>query len=96
MRKVNDHTKYSLIAAIAALAGLGELYRLKNLLNEGLDKGLTIDELNSAFSYMVSYIGQPRALNSLNVLKQIYLKRQTNNTALVELEIKKASILIYL
>ena len=91
MLKVNDHTKYSLVAAIAALAAMGELYRLKDLLNEGLDKGLTIDELNSGFSYMVNYIGQPRVLNSLNVLKQIYLQRQPNNTALVELEIKEAS-----
>lgn len=91
MLKVNNHTKYPFFAAIAALAAMGELYRLKNLLNEALDKGHTIDELNSAFSYMVTYIGAPRALNSLNVLKQICLQRQPNRTALVEQEIEHLS-----
>jgi len=91
MLKVNNHTKYSLVAAIAALAAMGELYRLKSLLNEGLDQGLTIDELNSAFSYMVRFIGLLRALNSLNVLKQICLQRQPKSTVLVEQEIEQTS-----
>lgn len=91
MLKVNNHTKYSLVAAIAALAAMGELYRLKNLLDEGLDKGLTIDELNSAFSYMVSFIGQPRALNGLNVLKQICLQKLPNSSELVEQQIEQTS-----
>ena len=42
MLKVNNHTKYPFVAAIAALAAMGELYRLKNLLNEALDKGHTL------------------------------------------------------
>ncbi|MEH6396984.1 carboxymuconolactone decarboxylase family protein [Pseudoalteromonas sp.] len=92
MLKVNNHTKYSLVAAIAALAAMGELYRLRSVLIEGLDKGLTIDELNSTFSYMVSYIGQPRVLNSLNVLKQICLQKLPNSCKLVEQQIKQTKI----
>ncbi|WP_283710172.1 carboxymuconolactone decarboxylase family protein [Pseudoalteromonas prydzensis] len=93
MLKVNNHIKYSLVAAIAALAAMGELYRLKSLLNEGLDQGLTIDELNSAFSYMVRFIGQPRALNGLNVLKQICLQKLPNSSELIEQQIKQIDTL---
>lgn len=54
-------TKISLIAAFTAN---GDLERLKDVLVEGLEAGLTVNEIKEILAHMYAYNGFPRCLNA--------------------------------
>lgn len=56
------------LAAIAALAGKGDLVPLQAAFNDGLNAGWTINELKEAMVHLYAYAGFPRSLNGLNIL----------------------------
>lgn len=53
------------IVAIAAFTANGDLDKLKPALNEGLDSGLTVNEIKEILVQLYAYAGFPRSLNGI-------------------------------
>lgn len=53
------------IALIAAFTASGDIDRLKKVQAEGLDAGLTVNEIKEVITHLYAYTGFPRALNSM-------------------------------
>ncbi len=64
------------IVTIAAFTARGELDRLKAALNEGLDAGLTVNEIKEILVQMYAYTGFPRSLNGLGTFMSVIEERQ--------------------
>ncbi len=62
--KLLDKKEQSLIE-ISALTALGENEKLALALNEGLDNGLTINEINEVLVQIYAYAGFPRSLGGI-------------------------------
>jgi 4-carboxymuconolactone decarboxylase len=58
--------KQQSIVTIAAFTAKGDLEKLKIALNEGLDAGLTINEIKEVLVQMYAYTGFPRSLNAIS------------------------------
>jgi alkylhydroperoxidase/carboxymuconolactone decarboxylase family protein YurZ len=56
------------IVAISALTAKGDLQKLREALNGGLDSGLTVNEIKEVLVQLYAYCGFPRSLNGLNTL----------------------------
>lgn len=63
----------SAISVLTAIGNLGELY---NQLNQGLDAGLTVNEIKEALVQLYAYCGFPRSLNVLNTFKSVLDQRK--------------------
>ncbi len=64
----NDQTlnpRQQCIVTIAAFTASGDIERLKIALNEGLDAGLSINEIKEVLVQMYAYTGFPRSLNGM-------------------------------
>ncbi|WP_319402924.1 carboxymuconolactone decarboxylase family protein [uncultured Anaeromusa sp.] len=59
------------IISIASFTATGNLEQLKIALNEGLDHGLTINEIKEVLVQMYAYAGFPRSLNAINTLMTV-------------------------
>ncbi|WP_093026050.1 carboxymuconolactone decarboxylase family protein [Pustulibacterium marinum] len=70
---LNEHQQH--MAAIAALTATGNTALLKTKLNDGLDAGLTINEIKEALTQLYAYCGFPRSLNALGVFKSVVEER---------------------
>jgi 4-carboxymuconolactone decarboxylase len=66
------------IVAISAFTASGDIPRLKNALNEGLDAGLTINEIKEILVQMYAYVGFPRSLNGINTFMEVIDEREAN------------------
>jgi 4-carboxymuconolactone decarboxylase len=64
------------IVTIAAFTAKGDLQQLKNALNEGLDAGLTVNEIKEILVQMYAYTGFPRSLNGINTLMDVLEERE--------------------
>ncbi len=64
------------IAAIAAHTAKGDLDNLKISLNQGLDAGLTINEIKEVLVQMYAYTGFPRSLNGINTFMAVLDERK--------------------
>ncbi|ABQ28513.1 (R)-mandelonitrile lyase [Geotalea uraniireducens] len=60
------NAKQENIVTIAAFTASGDLQKLKTALNDGLDAGLTINEIKEILVQMYAYAGFPRSLNGIN------------------------------
>lgn len=58
--------KQQSIVPIAAFTANGDMERLKTVLNEGLDAGLTVNEIKEILVQMYAYAGFPRSLNGIH------------------------------
>jgi alkylhydroperoxidase/carboxymuconolactone decarboxylase family protein YurZ len=56
------------IIPIAAFTADGDMDRLKPALNQGLDAGLTVNEIKEVLVHLYAYTGFPRSLNALSAL----------------------------
>lgn len=63
------------IVAIAALTARGDLENLKTALNEGLDAGLTVNEIKEVLVQMYAYAGFPRSLNGISTFMTVMEER---------------------
>ncbi len=70
--------KQKSIIPIAAFTANGNLQKLKSALNEGLDGGLTINEIKEILVQMYAYCGFPRSLNSINTFMDVLEERKQN------------------
>lgn len=67
------------IIPIGAFTAVGDLENLKNSLNEGLDKKLTINEIKEILVQSYAYAGFPRSLNGINTFIGVLNEREKNN-----------------
>nr|WP_197089594.1 carboxymuconolactone decarboxylase family protein [Bacillus sp. SA1-12] len=72
------NAKQQNIVTIAAFTAKGDLSQLKTALNEGLDAGLTVNEIKEVLVQMYAYAGFPRSLNGINTLMEVIEERQAN------------------
>lgn len=63
------------MAPIAAANALGDIEKLKQLIANGLNKGLTINEIKEIFAHQYAYAGFPRALNGVATLNEVLKER---------------------
>lgn len=64
------------IVTIAAFTADGDLPQLETALNEGLDAGLTVNEIKEVLIQMYAYAGFPRSLNGINTLMAVIEERE--------------------
>ena len=69
-------TKEKCIIPIAAYTSKGELKRLKSALNEGLDAGLTINEIKEVMVHLYAYCGFPRSIRGLQTFMDVLEERR--------------------
>ena len=68
--------KQQSIVTISAFTANGDLQNLQKSLNEGLDGGLTINEIKEVMVQLYAYAGFPRSLNGLNTFMDILKERK--------------------
>jgi len=66
------------IIPIAAFTAKGDLEKLKVSLNEGLDAGLTVNEIKEILVQLYAYTGFPRSLNGIGTFMGVMEERQKN------------------
>ncbi|WP_202436377.1 carboxymuconolactone decarboxylase family protein [Vibrio eleionomae] len=64
------------IIPIAAQTASGDIENLKISLNQGLDTGLTVNEIKEILVQMYAYTGFPRSLNALGAFMSVVNERQ--------------------
>jgi len=68
--------KQQSIIPIAAFTANGDLDKLKTALQEGLNAGLTVNEIKEILVHLYAYTGFPRSLNGINTFMAIMNERQ--------------------
>jgi len=68
--------KQQSIVTIAAFTAKGDLDNLKTSLNDGLDNGLTVNEIKEVLVQMYAYTGFPRSLNAINTFISVMEERE--------------------
>ncbi|GEO06814.1 hypothetical protein AAE02nite_44780 [Adhaeribacter aerolatus] len=68
--------KQQSIVPIAAFTAKGDLMALKGALSDGLDAGLTINEVKEILVHLYAYAGFPRSLNAINTLEGVVNERK--------------------
>ena len=76
MKSEGLNAKQENIVTIAAFTARGDLPKLKTALNEGLDAGLTINEIKEILVQMYAYAGFPRSLNGIQTFMGVLEERQ--------------------
>ena len=74
---LNDKQKS--IVEISSYTAAGDLEKLENALNQGLDNGLTINEIKEILVQMYAYCGFPRSLNSISTFMKVLDSRKGKN-----------------
>ena len=69
--------KQQSIVTIAAFTASGDLDQLKNSLTEGLDAGLTVNEIKEILIQLYAYTGFPRSLNAINTFMAVLETRRS-------------------
>lgn len=71
-------TRQQHIVAIASCTGRGDLKSLKPALAEGLDSGLTVNEIREVLIHAYAYCGFPRSLRALQTFISVLDERKAN------------------
>lgn len=74
----NLSDKQKSIALISSYTSKGDLTNLEKALNNGLDKGLTINEIKEVLVQVYAYAGFPRSLNGISTFKKVLDTRKAN------------------
>ena len=72
------------LVTISKYTATGDQAKLKDAVNEALDKGVTVNEVKDAMVQLYAYTGFPRSLNALNVLMNTVNERRDNGVATEE------------
>jgi alkylhydroperoxidase/carboxymuconolactone decarboxylase family protein YurZ len=65
------------IILIAAFTAMGDLAQLKKSLNEGLDAGLTVNQIREELVQLYAYCGFPRSLNGITTFMSVLEERKS-------------------
>jgi 4-carboxymuconolactone decarboxylase len=76
MKSAGLNAKQEKIVTIAAFTANGDLPKLKTALNEGLEAGLTVNEIKEILVQMYAYAGFPRSLNGIQTFMGVLEERQ--------------------
>lgn len=68
--------KQEKLITIASFTAKGDLYKLKVQLNEGLDAGLTVNQVKEIIVHTYAYCGFPRAIRALQTLMAVLDERR--------------------
>jgi alkylhydroperoxidase/carboxymuconolactone decarboxylase family protein YurZ len=68
--------KQQRVVIISALTTTGDMPKLRQALNDGLDAGLTINEIKEVLVQLYAYCGFPRSLNGINALMAVVEQRK--------------------
>ncbi|WP_460952357.1 carboxymuconolactone decarboxylase family protein [Spirosoma daeguense] len=68
--------KQKCIVLISSLTTTGDMPKLQQALNAGLDAGLTINEIKEELVQLYAYCGFPRSLNGINALMAVVDQRK--------------------
>lgn len=63
---------------IAAYTATGDLQQLKPALHNGLDAGLTINEIKESMVHLYAYAGFPRSIRGLNTFMEVLDEREAD------------------
>ncbi len=74
--KLSLSAKQRSIVTIAAFTASGDMQKLKTVLNEGLDAGLTVNEVKEVLVQMYAYAGFPRSLNGIGTFMGVLDERK--------------------
>lgn len=69
--------KQQCIIQIAALTAKGELQALKPVLNNGLESGLTVNEIKEVLVHLYAYCGFPRSIRGLQTFMEVLSERKS-------------------
>ncbi|GAB7529329.1 carboxymuconolactone decarboxylase family protein [Pseudomonas sp. 3A(2025)] len=69
-------TRQQAILPIAAFAALGDMPKLEEVLNKGLDDGLAVSDAKEVLVQAYAYVGFPRSLNALAKLMEVVQSRK--------------------
>lgn len=78
-QEINDNAldaKQQSMVAISALSGAGDLDTLKTALAQGLDAGLSVNEIKEILVQVYAYAGFPRSLNALATFQSLMEERK--------------------
>ncbi|WP_321372551.1 carboxymuconolactone decarboxylase family protein [uncultured Draconibacterium sp.] len=64
------------MVAISSYTAQGNIPELNKALNDGLDAGLSINEINEAIVQLYAYCGFPRSLNGINAFRKVLDERK--------------------
>jgi len=64
------------IVKIGALTAKGDLVKLKTELNQGLDAGLTVNQIKEALVHLYAYCGFPRSIRGLQIFMAVLEERK--------------------
>ena len=58
----------------------GNMEKLKTALNDGLDAGVTVNEIKEILVHLYAYAGFPRSLNGINAFMDVLKDRERRET----------------
>ena len=65
------------IITISSITAKGDLSALKKALNEGLEAGLTVNEIREVLVHLYAYCGFPRSIRGLQTFMEVLNERKT-------------------
>ncbi|MGV9867703.1 carboxymuconolactone decarboxylase family protein [Rhodococcus koreensis] len=71
------------LVTISSLVTLGTDPQIELHVNTALTVGLTKEDIVGAITHLIPYIGFPRVLNALNIVKSVLSQRGFDSTAAV-------------
>jgi 4-carboxymuconolactone decarboxylase len=71
------NTRQQHIITIASLTAAGDVSKLKEQLNSGLDSGLSINEIKEILVQLYAYCGFPRSLNAISCFMNVLEERKS-------------------
>jgi len=75
-KQLTLNQKEQCIIQIAAFTADGDIDRLKPALNQGLDEGLTVNEIKEILVQMYAYAGFPKSLNGISTFMAVIDERK--------------------
>ncbi|RFS26737.1 carboxymuconolactone decarboxylase [Chitinophaga silvatica] len=72
------NAKQKAVVAIAALTAKGDLPALKSSLSQGLESGLTVNQIKEVLIHIYAYAGFPRSIRGLQTFMTILDERKAN------------------
>ena len=84
MEQIILNNKQQSIIAIASLEAKGDIDNLSIAINEGMENGLTVNQIKELLSQLYAYTGFPRSLNALSVLQKVIEERKNTGKTIEE------------
>jgi alkylhydroperoxidase/carboxymuconolactone decarboxylase family protein YurZ len=72
--------KHQALIPIAAFTAVGDLERLQPALHDGLNAGLTVNQIKESMVHLYAYAGFPRSIRGLNTLMDVLEEREAEGT----------------